>query len=104
MIVMWLSQEHLLIAVDSLCVVLLAHVNVCQLIPRLNVLLSHLNILIQQGDGLVVPLHVSVECYKSLDRLLVLRVALNDISKDGLGFLFLTLSLVKDGKHAHDFD
>ena len=104
LIVFRLVEQYFLVAMDGLCVVLFAEINISELTPALRILLIDLDPLVADGDGLLIHVHVSEQGNQSLDTLRIVHVLLNQVKQDGLCFINFSFSLIEDSEHAHDFD
>lgn len=103
-VVLGLVKNHLLKAVDCLGVVLLAQVNIGKFEPSFRILLIHLNELVQNLDGLLLHIAVTVDRDKSLDCLLITWVILNQLEQNFLSFEYFATALIRHGEHAHRFN
>lgn len=79
MVVLWLADHDLFVAVDGLGIVLLAVVHVGEFEPGLLVLLIKLNEFVQEGNSFTMKVHIAVQSYKALRGLLVERVLFNQV-------------------------
>ena len=104
LIVFRLVEQYFFIAVNGLCVVLFAEVNISELTPALSILLVDLDPLVADGDGLLIHVHVPEQGNQSLDTLSIVHVLLNQVKQDGLCFINLSFCLIEDSEHPHDFD